>query len=31
MLSTHYSVTIPFFAISILIFRGFSRVDGVNI
>jgi hypothetical protein len=30
MLSMYYSVTIPFFAILILIFRGFSRVDGIN-
>jgi hypothetical protein len=31
ILNTHYSVTIPFFAISILIFRGFSKVNGINI
>jgi hypothetical protein len=31
MLSTHYSVTILSFAISILTFRGFSRVDEINI
>jgi hypothetical protein len=30
MLNTHYSVIIPFFAISILIFHDFSRVDGIN-
>jgi hypothetical protein len=30
MLNTYYSVIIPFFAISMLIFRDFSRVNGAN-
>jgi hypothetical protein len=30
MLNTHYSVIIPFFAISISIFHDFLKIDGIN-